>query len=248
MSYNQNEKSARKNYGMKKIDKSSLAERVADQLREYIDTEELEAGSKLPSEKILCEKYQVSRTTVRESLRLLQAFGYVQLVPNRGTFVAAKERRGISALNAWVMEHTDEVSNIYEVRIQLEPNVTALAVQRATPEEKYMIIGANTLFNEAAANHNINKMIEYDEQFHEYIMKASHNPFIVELNRLISDASREYRRYSFAADTDIQLAKDTHESIVNAIMAGNSEMAKDLMYDHLKTNMLLIERLKNAML
>ncbi|MCI8506052.1 MAG: FadR family transcriptional regulator [Lachnospiraceae bacterium] len=229
---------------MDNVNRISLVEQVTDVIRNYIDAEDVQVGDKMPSEAALCRLCNVSRTTVRESLRLLQAMGYVSLVPNKGAFVADKNRSSLPALNTWLMNHGSEASDVYEVRMILETRAAGLAAERATAEEKYMLMGIHAMFVEEARKENLAGIVLYDEKFHECIMKASHNSFIVEINKLISDTLRSFRRQSFAEETSAQLAVDMHGKLAGAIMNGDAVQAKNLMRQHLETNVHLIEQFR----
>ena len=229
---------------MADIERRSLVEQVAEMLCKYIETEDIPAGTRLSSEKELCERYQVSRTTIRESLRLVQALGYIRLEPNKGALVEEKSRRGVQALRTWVLEYGAEAIDVYEVRMLLEPQIAALAAKRGTDEEKYMIVGSEARFNEAVRNNDMAEMLFFDEQFHAYIAKASHNALLIEINRIMAEAIKDYRVCSFAAEADIQHAKNAHELLSKAIMCGDSAAASALMADHLRFNADVIASMK----
>ena len=74
---------------MKEIQRISITDAVVDNIKEMIEAEEYKVGEKLPAEAKLCEMFKVSRTSVREALRVLQALGYVENKPGKGAFVAA---------------------------------------------------------------------------------------------------------------------------------------------------------------
>lgn len=232
---------------MSNISRTSLVEQVTASLREYIDSDEVQVGDKMPGEVALCRKYNVSRTTVREALRLLQALGYVTLIPNRGAFVADKNRSSASGMGVWIADHLTEVSDAFEFRMILEPPAAALAAKRATAEEKYMLLGIHTMFKAEAEKKNLGGIVLYDERFHECIMKASHNSVIIGVNQVICNTIRNYRQQAFTEDKDADLAMDVHEKLVDAITGGNAELASSLMQKHLETNLNLISQFRKKM-
>lgn len=232
---------------MNNIGRASLVEQVTQYLKEYIDSDEIQIGDKMPGEVVLCQKYNVSRTTIREALRLLQALGYVTLIPNRGAFVADKRCGENPGMGLWIADHLTEISHAFEFRMILEPAAAALAAERATAEEKYMLVGLHTMFKAEAEKENLVGIVLYDERFHECIMKASHNSMIIAVNQVISNTIRNYRGQSFAEDKDAHLAMDAHEKLVDAITNGNAELATMLMQKHLETNLNLIEQFRKKM-
>lgn len=232
---------------MSNISRTSLVEQVTKSLSEYIDSDEIQVGDKMPGEVALCAKYNVSRTTVREALRLLQALGYVTLIPNRGAFVADKNRSSVSGMGVWIADHLTEVSDAFEFRMILEPIAASLAAQRATDEDKYMLMGIHEMFKEEAGKGNLSGIVLYDERFHECIMKASHNSLIIGVNQIIANTIRNYRGQSFAEDKYACLALDTHEKLVRAIADGNAELADAVMREHLATNIDLIGQFRKKL-
>lgn len=231
---------------MKNIGKTSLVEQVTERLQEFIDSDRIAIGEKLPSEATICKELEVSRTTVREALRLLQALGYVRLIPNRGAFVADKQRRGAQTMRAWIFDHASEVEDVFEARMIIEPQAAALAAQRASASEKYILMGIHAMFVAETRKENLPGMILYDEKFHEAIMQACHNSLIEEVYKLISDTIRCYRGQSFAEDPGAQHAVESHEQIATAIMNGDGEAAERLMRAHLENNVRIIKHYGEA--
>ena len=112
-----------------------LSEQIAQKIIDEIKAGVLSPGDKLPSEKQLIEKYQVSRITVREALRTLKVMNIINIKQGKGAFVSSVD---ISLL----IDHMDFVSllekttvlNLFEARRILEPEIAALAAQRITEQ------------------------------------------------------------------------------------------------------------------
>lgn len=224
------------------IHRSSLVEQVFIALKQFINSDEVEIGQKMPSETLLCEQYRVSRTTIREALRMLQAKGYVELFPNRGAFVAAKSGQNTAEASTWMSVHAHEVMDILEVRSVIEPLSASLAARRATDTERYAIRGVASLFENASKSGDQENMAAQDEKFHEAIAKASHNSFIVEIDGIIAEGLRGFRMRTFAIDQHGELAVGPHDAITDAILNGDERKAEELMRDHMESNISITNR------
>jgi DNA-binding FadR family transcriptional regulator len=118
------------------IKKQTLAEQMADTIKELILSGELSGGDTLPTEPELCEQFGVSRTVVRDATRILMAIGLVEVVQGAGVFVTASQSGAFgeallialrrSGASAWDVEHFDQI---------ILPEVIALASFAATNEE-----------------------------------------------------------------------------------------------------------------
>jgi GntR family transcriptional repressor for pyruvate dehydrogenase complex len=221
---------------MKNLERVSLVDQTIKALIQYIDADSVNIGDKMPSETVICAKYQVSRTTVREALRMLQAMGYVELIQNRGFFILNKKVSNNSDAKFWMLTHAREVLDVLEVRSVLEPLAVKLAVKQAKEEEIYGIIGLKTLFEEAAKRMDQTAMSTYDEEFHNSIIAAAQNAFLKSINEVITVALRKFRSKTFAIDEKGALATGAHAKIVEAIVARDSEKAEKYMLEHMQKN------------
>ena len=114
---------------MKEIQRISVADAVAESIKELICTGKYAVGQKLPTEAKFCEELHVSRTSVREAFRLLQAQGYVELRPGKGAFVADFQTG--QQVN-WFEVDDAKYNDYMEVRVAIETLAVRLAVERAT--------------------------------------------------------------------------------------------------------------------
>ena len=227
------------------IKRASLVEQTTNALKEFIDSDEINVGEKLPSEADLCNKYNVSRTTIREALRFLQAMGYVELVPNKGAHVANKNCSDITDARVWMLTHAREVLDVLEVRSVLEPKAAEFAALRANQTERYTIVGIKTMFEEVAKQGNQSAMALYDEKLHEAIMQASHNIFLQGINDVMTEALRSFRGRTFSIHMSAERAIDAHNKIANAIMNEKQDEAADHMRGHMDDNIQIMKSYLN---
>ena len=105
-------------------------------IRELINYKNLEPGDKLPSERMLSEKFGLSRNNVREAIQKLEFYGILKSIPQSGTFVA---NIGVIAMNGMVDEilmlNEPDFKSLVETRILLELKTAGLAASRRTEED-----------------------------------------------------------------------------------------------------------------
>ena len=115
---------------MNRIEKVSVTDMAASAIRNSILNGEYKVGDKLATEAKLCQQLNVSRTVVREALRILATEGYVRMVPGRGAFVAQ-----ITEIdNYWAIFSPTSFKDLMDVRAPMEELAARLAAQRCGAE------------------------------------------------------------------------------------------------------------------
>ncbi|MCI8505685.1 MAG: FadR family transcriptional regulator [Lachnospiraceae bacterium] len=181
---------------MREIQRISITDAVVENVKELIESGEYEPGQKLPTEAKLCEMLGVSRTSVREAFRVLQALGYVAIKAGKGAFVAEKKpSQGEKTL--WYEADNAKFSDFMEVRYALEPLGVRLAVERASEKQIAELSEIHDSFVKANVGHDMAKLIMLDELFHTKIMSYTRNPLLVNINKQLLENFRVYRGESF---------------------------------------------------
>lgn len=169
------------------INKKSLAQQTAEALWALIiEGNEFHPGDRLPNEMELSSRFHVSRTTLREAIRTLSVHGIVEVRHGIGTFVAEQlplpTDYGFHNLANLKIDARD----LFEARLIFEPQVAALAVQRATENEMKMLLDIEKKIEDAhSRNIDVNDL---DRQFHNALVKCAHNPFLEQIIAIINDA------------------------------------------------------------
>lgn len=132
-------------------------------IRAAISSAEYKPGERLV-ERVLCERYGVSRTVVREALRHLEAEGIVTIVPNRGPVVTTLSR--------------DEIAQLFDVRAALEALAAERFAQRATPEERAALEHTCDIVAVAYASEDVEAWITAKDTFYDALLVGAHNDLI----------------------------------------------------------------------
>jgi GntR family transcriptional regulator, transcriptional repressor for pyruvate dehydrogenase complex len=211
-------------------------ELVIEQLHLLIADGRLKPGDLILPERKLAEELNVSRTSVREALRILEALDVVYVKPGEGTFLKKPTMNGIIApLLMFLQEDTESHSNLFETRTLLESGIARLAALRRT-EEDLQEIGKYAY--EIKETDDLEKVIQADINFHASVLKAAKNPtltsFITIVQELMKHGIRKTRNILFTEPGENEISANYHIKIFHAIRDQDADAAYDAMYEHLE--------------
>lgn len=215
---------------MKEIQRISVADAVAERIKDMICSGKCQVGQKLPTESKLCEDLKVSRTSVREAFRLLQAQGYVEIRPGKGAFVADFQT-GLQV--NWFEVDDAKYKDYMEVRVAIETLAVRLAVERATNQQIQDLQSVHESFLAASRIHDAARMVILDERFHSLIIECSQNPLLRKINNDLLDVFRPYRRANFSDDSQYSHADTAHSRILDCFLSRDPDSAEAQMREHL---------------
>ncbi|SNR16172.1 FadR/GntR family transcriptional regulator [Tenacibaculum jejuense] len=213
-------------------DSENVQKKIISQIRELINFKNLEPGDKLPSERMLSEKFGVSRGNIREAIQKLEFYGLLKSIPQSGTFVA---NIGVIALNGMIEDilglEDPSFKSLVETRILLELKTARLAALRRTDEDLQAM--AQTL---EAYTEKVNKgedAVQEDLLFHLAIAKASGNSTINTFMLMITPGIiTNFEKYHVCDKNLAQKGIQEHYDIYEAIKDQNPQLAKQKMKDH----------------
>ena len=201
-------------------------------LKELINSKNLEPGDKLPSERILSEKFKISRNNLREALETLEYFGLVKSIPQSGTFIADI---GVTALNGMIDDilglPAPSFKNLVEARIFLELKGVKLAALNRTVDD--LIHMENSLAEYSEKVMRGEEAVQEDLLFHLAIARASGNPTInTFMLKITPEIITNFEKHHVCdKDTAFNGIKE-HKAILDAIKSQNPSEAKNAMKKH----------------
>ncbi len=211
----------------------SLHHHVVQELGERIVRGELKQGELLPSEEVLATRMSVSRTALREAIKVLSAKGLIESRPKIGTRIRAE--RYWSQLDADVLAWrcasmpTHEFSQtLMQMREIIEPAAAALAAQFGSVQQVEDIELAYRAMEDAA---NIDQWIVADVAFHEAILLATNNPLLGSLFAVIQTALAAYFAISARTAKDFKYALPHHQKVLAAIRKHQPQGARKVMQE-----------------
>lgn len=221
-----------------------LHEQVADRIQGLIIDESLRPGDKLPSERDLAERLDVSRTVIREAIRVLSVRGLAKVKPGSGTYIQELSPNDAAApigLFLDLRQAPDRYNNLHEVRRTLEVEMAGLAAERATDEDIAALEAA--VKGITAHAEDAEQFSHYDLAFHSALAAATHNDLYSVLLAPITDLLLEFRltAYHHDAQGSIEGAITYHCRILSRIKARDAQGARQAMRDHLDQGQTLME-------
>jgi DNA-binding FadR family transcriptional regulator len=214
----------------------SRADQVRDQLAEAIKNGIYPVGAKLPSERELTEMLGVSRVSVREGMRSLEAVGLVEVQHGNGYFVTAAVRRPSGDMIKWLDEHRAEVMDMMLVRGALDELAAAEAAIRADDVQRAAMSRTHEAFLAAvnAEERELDALADLDIAFHLSIAEASGSSLLIDLLGELHQHLREARSVGFTPVGRLDLSAAEHQAIYDAIVAGDPPTARAAAAVHIK--------------
>jgi DNA-binding FadR family transcriptional regulator len=209
----------------------SLHNQVIQELGRLIVSGELEAGKSLPREELLAESMSVSRTALREAMKVLSAKGLIESRQKTGTRVreAVYWNQLDADVLAWrcaSMPTESFVEKLVEMREIIEPAAAAAAARRHTPEQLADIRAA---YDAMEAAETLDAWAVADLAFHENMLKATNNELLTSLFSVIETALGTYFVMSARNSANFKLALPQHFKAYDAIRRRQPEVARQAM-------------------
>lgn len=189
------------------------------------------AGSRLPSERELANRFGVSRPLIREVLRNLQARGLIVVTPGRGTFVRDfRWEDAVRPLDTIYRRQHPTPRDLVQARMMLERETARLAAENADDQDLAAMAAALTRFDQS---HDIVSQARADIDFHAAVAQASRNPVIETMFGSITPLAFELMLRSLGDPTVSREGVPYHREILEAIRSGDAEKAQEAMNGHL---------------
>lgn len=194
-----------------------LSVELAEHLRRMIVEGELRSGDKVP-EKELTERFGVSRTPLREALKVLASEGYIDLVPNRGARVRPLTR--------------EEMEEAFPVLAALEALAGELACRHAADAEIEDVKALNARMRERYDAGDLQGYFRLNQKIHATILSAARNPTLAHCHAQLADRLRRARYAANMSDERWRWAMREHDEIAEAFEARDACRLGSVMKRH----------------
>jgi GntR family transcriptional repressor for pyruvate dehydrogenase complex len=208
-----------------------LYEQVVERLREYVKSEGLQAGNRLPPERDLAERLSVSRTSVRQAIVALEVQGLVEVRHGGGTYLL-HDHLEAEPLETMI-DRRRRLPDILDARDAIETKLAALAALRRSDQDLEEIDAA--LAAMAAAVERGELGVNEDQRFHSAITAAARSPLLAGFMKEIAQSVAETRTESLRQPGRPPKSLEQHRRIAEAIRAGDPGAAAQAMHAHVQT-------------
>lgn len=217
------------------VKNKKVYEEVVEQIKDMIYKGVLKRGDKLPSERELVEKLQVSRTSVREAIRSLEIIGLIESRQGEGNFIKDSFRDAlIEPLSVIFMLKDSKSEEILELRKIIEVGAIQLAAKRITESE---LDELSELKDKLKTPNKEENLAEIDREFHYKIAVASKNSLLLGVLNATSSLMESYikdaRKNILEEEGNRQILILQHENIFHALKNKNGAEATNAMTEHL---------------
>lgn len=214
------------------IAKAALHERVANRLRQMLVENRIAPGAKL-NERELAELLQVSRTPLREAIKMLAAEGLVELLPNRGAIAVALTEA--------------DVLNTFEVIAGLEAQSGELAAQRITDDEFNEIQAMHFEMLAAYTRRDLSTYYSLNARIHNAINAAAKNPVLTAVYNQVNARLQALRFRTNQDEAKWKRALKEHEQMILALAARDPKAMREVLVTHLRNKRdTVLEQLRKA--
>lgn len=193
------------------------ADHISAELQELIFSGVYKDGDRL-DEISLAERFEVSRTPMREALKKLASSGLVEHIPHRGVFVR--------------QPGPIELLEMFEVMSEFEAICGKLAAARISESALDDLKVANLKCQTAKENNDVDGYYLENERFHQIIYKQSGNAFLANEAQRLQKRLQPFRRVQLRFRGRIQQSMAEHELIVKALSSGDAELAESTLREH----------------
>ncbi len=196
-----------------------LRDVVFQTLREAILKGYLKPGERL-MELQLASRLGVSRTPIREAIRMLEQEGLAVTIPRKGAEVAKMTEK--------------EMEDVLQIRESLDDLAVQVACDKITEEQLGRLVRSMKNFEQAVQDGNLDQIVDYDVEFHDIIYEATDNPKLVTLLSNIREQIYRYRVEYLKEKENYPVLVQEHAAIVDGLREKNKEWVTDVMHNHIR--------------
>ncbi len=212
-----------------------LPDIIASEVMDQISSGALMPGDSLPTEVALAEMFGVSRNVVREATARLRSDGVIETKQGRGAIVRPVSERNTFRVDMGALDHTKNLSALFELRGLLEIDAAGLAALRRTDDDVAALTASLDQMN--GSDGFDEKRLEADAQFHRVLGTATGNEYLATIISYLSSRLKDTTRATdeVYVETDLlQVTIQEHQRILEAVRAQDAQAARQAMDAHIR--------------
>ena len=195
----------------------TLADRLASDIGQAVVDGVFPPGSRLDETK-LAERFEVSRTPVREALRQLAASGLIEMRPHRGAVVSAIT--------------SERLNDLFVAMAEIEATCARLSALSMNPIERKRLAALHLAMGKLARKGSEQEYADANREFHLAIYSGAHNTTLLDIALAMRRRLDPFRRAQFRAAGRLKRSHTEHDTVLQAILASDAAAAHARMHDH----------------
>ena len=203
-----------------------LRDVVFNTLREAILKGELKPGERL-MELQLAAKLGVSRTPIREAIRMLEQEGLAVTIPRKGAEVAKMTEK--------------DMEDVLQIRVVLDELAVKIACNLMTAEQLNELVATMHEFEESTKTGDVKRIAEADVKFHDIIYKSTDNPKLVNMLNNLREQMYRYRVEYLKDENNYPTLMKEHKQIVEGLRNKNEQTVTETMHQHVKNQAVAVK-------
>ncbi|NMG48240.1 FCD domain-containing protein [Azoarcus communis] len=209
----------------------ALYQEVAERLRQRIFAHELPPGTWV-DEQALAEQYGISRTPLREALKVLASEGLVTLKPRRGCYVTEISER--------------DLDEIFTVMAMLEGECARSSASRASDKDLDSLRRIHEDLEHAASKRDIDAFFEANQAFHHALQQLADNRWLLHVIEDLRKVIKLSRHHSLFSEGRLEQSLAEHRNILDALLERNPDAAEQRMREHIRSGRAALARIAEA--
>lgn len=215
------------------IKKVRLSESVISVIKEMIVADGFKPGDKFYSENELTKNLGVSRSSIREAMRILEVTGQVSVKQGKGIYIADFHGEQLKAFSLWLKNNEQSIKDNFEVRMIIEPKAAGRAAENADKDDIRKMEEACMQFAQFAKDKNTEEVIQCDRRFHRLLSAATKNTTLHVLMKSMTTSLPNGWISSLYTPGRIEKTVSEHGDILEAIKRRDKLAAEKAMITHL---------------
>ena len=221
-------------HGME-IESRNKCDLVMDKILEFVTSGEYKPGDRLPPENFFSERFNVSRVTVRESIKKLSSMGVVSVRHGQGTFVNKVSPSTLMLqLYPLMMLNKDDISQLYDARMYLESSIAELAAKNRTQENVVQLKDLLSQMDDCVVHTDVERYNQLDVAFHTLIGNAAKNEILLTIYEMLNEVRKRGIYMSNRDAEDLRHSIGAHGQLVDAIERRDANAARTAMMRHIQ--------------
>ena len=218
------------------IDRTPISQIVARQIQEKIQSGEIAASERLPSQRKLAEKLGVSRSSLREALMTLESLGLIKTYVGSGTVVCDPKDVAAPKNAHWRYAERYDMQDVFEVRLIYEGRLALHAAQTTTADDIKALTDATDKMESAWEAGDLVANVEEDLNFHRHIAQKNRNALLFQHYQSIAALLTETQRQPIPFTAVNRMAESIaeHRAIIHALHERDGEAAEKAMMAHIR--------------
>lgn len=230
--------------GVKEMAKNTLGDReLAKRIHSYIIKKKFQPGTRLPPEREMATLFHVSRPKLRESLKMLEEQGFVEMRPQSGSYVKELSFGTVSDSLSRYFQFSDvSFINLLELREELEPGAAAIVARRGSEAQISRLQSLAKEIMDAFCQQDIQTYLAKDLEFHKVLCEATDNPLFVAILNALHEIRKEWLMETIQHNW-LEEGAVSHLAICEAIRNHDTESAREAMRWHMRVGRKVIKHL-----